>query len=63
LALLLAKFEGHPFQNLWEFLQDLQRNVPVGGLNLCLADSFIMENKSRNRWGGNKERKKGKAGI
>jgi len=63
LALLLAKLEGHPSQALWEFLQDLQRNMPVGGPNLWLADSFIMENKSKNRWGGNKERKKGKAGI
>jgi len=30
LALLLAKLEGNPFQDLWELPQDLQRNMPVG---------------------------------
>ena len=30
LALLLAKLEGHPFQDLRELPQDFQRNVPVG---------------------------------
>jgi hypothetical protein len=30
LALLLARLEGDPFQDLWEFLQDFQGNVPVG---------------------------------
>jgi hypothetical protein len=29
LALLLDKLEGHPFQDLLELPQDLQRNVPV----------------------------------
>jgi hypothetical protein len=30
LGLLLAKFGGNFIQYLWEFLQDLQRNVPIG---------------------------------
>ncbi len=36
LALLLAKLNGDPFQDLWELPQDLQRNMPVGSRNLCL---------------------------
>jgi hypothetical protein len=46
LALLPAKLEGHPFQDLREFLQDFKGNVPVGFGCLCLADPFNMENKS-----------------
>ncbi len=41
LVLFLAKLKGDPFQNLWEFPQDLQRNVPVGSRNLCLRDHPI----------------------
>ena len=42
LALLLTKLEGNPFQDLREFLQDLQRNVPVGSCDLCLGDHPIL---------------------
>ena len=41
-ALLLAKLKGDHFENLWEFAQDLQRDVPVVSGNLYLGVVILL---------------------
>jgi len=51
LAFLLAKLEGDSFQDLWEFPQNLQRNVPVGSRNFGLGDHPISTDQPKKECG------------
>jgi hypothetical protein len=56
-ALLLAKLERNPFQDLWELPEDLQRNVAVGSGNLFLSDHPIGTYKPKYEAGYGEGRK------